>query len=110
MECSNSKDRSLFDEHIVKCLQRWFGIANELGLLSVPIYGTLIASYYRNATILKWEKDIDLCKIETLCQVILSGTYMVFVLHVNIEITHNYVIFSSPAIQRGMGSRCCYSN
>lgn len=60
MECSNSKDRSLFDEHIVKCLQRWFGIANELGLLSVPIYGTLIASYYRNATILKWEKDIDL--------------------------------------------------
>ena len=59
MTCSNSKDRLLFDEYIVKCFQRWSDVAHELSLLSVPIYGTLIASYYRNATIMKWEYDLD---------------------------------------------------
>ena len=59
MMCSNSKDRLLFDEYIVKCFQRWSDVANELSLLSVPTYGTLIASYYRNATIMKWEYDLD---------------------------------------------------
>ena len=59
MTCSNSKDRLLFDEYIVKCFQRWSDVANELSLLSVPIYGSLIASYYRNATIMKWEYDLD---------------------------------------------------
>jgi len=59
MTCSNSKDRLLLDEYIVKCFQRWSDVANELSLLSVPTYGTLIASYYRNATIMKWEYDLD---------------------------------------------------
>lgn len=54
-----SKERSLFDEYMVKCFQRWTEITHELGILSVSIYGSLIASYHRNATIMKWEMDFD---------------------------------------------------